>query len=113
MPDNDAIDELIRQLETFAGLKALPQTARDIIQSVIDDRLRESLEKVAREASRYADTYRRQAKIDAEPVLLVEPTQRRGRRKGLSNRQKADYWDGLEQVIRSHIPRDWSGSVQL
>jgi hypothetical protein len=108
----DAIDELIIQLETFAGLRALPHTARDIIQSAINDRLRESLEKVAREARRYSESYKAKAKAkaeaDAQPVLLVEPPKRQARRKKneWNNAQKADYWGGLEQVIRREMPRD-------
>ncbi len=104
----DPIDELITQLETFAGLRALPHTARDIIQSAINDRLRESLEKVAREARRYAESYQAKAEADAQPVLLVEPPKRQARRKKKewSNAQKADYWGGLEQVIRREMPRD-------
>ena len=102
----DAIDDLITQLESFAGFQSLPLAAREISQTFIDTRLRESLEKAAREARRYSENYKAQAETEAV-LLLVEPPKRQRRRKqGLSNRQKADYWNGMEQLLRGEMPRE-------
>jgi hypothetical protein len=98
----DKIDELIIQLENFAGLQALPQTAREILLSAINDIFREKLLEVVRDARRFSDEY--QAKVEAERMkLLIEPERKR-RKSGLSNAQKAEYWDGLAQLFRSHMP---------
>jgi hypothetical protein len=98
-----AIDELILKLENFAGLKALPQNAREILLSAINDIVREKLLEVVRDARRFSDEY--QAKAEAERMkLLIEP-ERKGRRKtGLSNAQKAEYWDSLAQLFHRHMP---------
>ena len=100
----DPIDDLIIQLENFAGYSALPHSAREIIQSAINERLRAKLLEVVSEARRYAAAY--QAKVEAEAIkLLIEPERKR-RKSGLSNAQKAEYWDGLAQLFRSHMPPD-------
>jgi hypothetical protein len=106
----DDIDELFYQLQNFGGMTILPQTVRGMIESFINDKLAEKynakLEETAREMRRYAMTY--QAKVDAEAVrLLVEPPKpQTRRRKGLSDSQKAEYWDGAEQMIRSKMSRE-------
>jgi len=106
MIETDAIDELILKLENIAGYKALPQTAREIIASAINDRVEEKFRvkilEVVRDARRYAAAY--QAKAEAEAMrLLIEPERKR-RKKGLSDTQKAEYWDSLAQLFRSHMP---------
>ena len=106
----DDIDELLYQLQNFGGIKILPNAARQMIESFINDKLAEKynakLEETAREMHRYALTY--QAKVDAEAVrLLVEPPKPQTRRKkGLSDSQKAEYWDGAERMIRSKMSRE-------
>jgi hypothetical protein len=107
----DDIDELLYQLQHFGGMKILPQAAREMIESFIAEKVAEKynakLEETAREMRRYALTY--QAKVDADAVrLLVEPPkpQTRRKKKGLSDSQKAEYWDGAEQMIRSKMSRD-------
>jgi hypothetical protein len=114
----DEIDELLYQLQHFGGIKILPNTARQMIESFIADKINEKysakLEETAREMHRYALTD--QAKVDAEAVrLLVEPPKPQTRpRKGrssakkpqLSDSQKAEYWDGAEQMIRSKMSRE-------
>jgi hypothetical protein len=103
MKMTDDIDELILKLEDFAGLKALPQTAREIIQSAINDILREKILEVVRDARRFSEEY--QAKVEAEAMkLLIEPERKSRRKTGLSNTQKAEYWDGLAQLFRRHMP---------
>ena len=104
----DDIDELLYQLQHFGGITILPNTARQMIESFITDKINEKynakLEETAREMHRYAMTY--QAKVDAEAVrLLVEPPkpQTRRKKKGLSDRQKAEYWEGAERMIRSKM----------
>lgn len=104
----DNLDEIILKLEDFAGLKALPQAAREIIQSAINDRVEEKFRakilEVVNEARRYAAAY--QAKVEAEAMkLLIEPERKR-RKSGLSNAQRAEYWDSLAQLFRSHMPPD-------
>ena len=105
----DAIDELILKLEDFAGLKALPQTAREIIGSAINDRVEEKFRakilEVVSEARRYAAGYQQQAEAEAMR-LLIEPEPKPRRKAGLSNTQKAEYWDGLAKLFRGHMPHD-------
>jgi hypothetical protein len=100
----DPIDDLIIQLEHFAGIRGLKQTAREILLSAINDIFREKLLEVVRDARRFAEEY--QAKAEAEAMkLLIEPERKR-RKSGLSNAQKAEYWDSLAQLFRSHMPHD-------
>jgi hypothetical protein len=106
----DDIDELLYQLQHFGGMKILPNSARQMIESFLADKITEKynakLEETAREMHRYALTY--QAKMDAEAArLLVEPPKPQTRRKkGLSDSQKREYWNGAERMIRSKMSRD-------
>jgi hypothetical protein len=104
----DPIDDLIIQLENFAGIRGLKQTAREILLSAINDIFREKLLEVVRDARRFAEEY--QEKAEAERMkLLIEPERKR-RKSGLSNAQKAEYWDSLAQLFRSHMPHDPGGA---
>jgi DNA-binding protein H-NS len=114
----DDIDELLYQLQHFGGITILPNTARQMIESFINDKITEKhnakLEETARDMRRYALTY--QAKVDADAVrLLVEPPkpqtrpkkgQSGARKSQLSDSQKAEYWDGAGRMIRSRMSRE-------
>ena len=104
----DKIDDLFIQLKSFAGVEVLPLTAREIIETFIDDKVREKvqakLERVAREVQQRAEHYHAKAETDALMTLIEPQPQKARRKKGLSNAQKAGYYADAEQIVRSHMP---------
>jgi len=106
MPDK--IDDLFIQLKSFAGVEVLPLTARQIIETFVDDNVREKfqtkLARVARELQQRAEHYHAKAETDSLMALIEPEPQKARRKKGLTNAQKAEYYADAGQIIRSHMP---------
>jgi len=106
----DKIDDLFIQLKSFAGVEVLPLTAREILETFIDDKVREKfqtkLAKVARELQQRSEHYHAKAETDALMMLIEPEPQKARRRKGLTNAQKAEYYADAGQIVRSHMSRD-------
>ena len=106
----DKIDDLFIQLKSFAGMEVLPLTARQIIETFVDDKVREKfqtkLAKVARELQQRSEHYHAKAETDALMMLIEPEPQKARRRKGLTNAQKAEYYADAGQIVRSHMSRD-------
>ena len=103
----DKIDDLFVQLKSFAGVEVLPLTAREIVETFIDNQVREKfqtkLARVARELQQRAEHYHAKAETDAL-MMLIEPQPQKARRnRGLSNAQKAEYYGDAGQIVRSHM----------
>jgi hypothetical protein len=103
----DKIDDLFVQLKSFAGVEFLPLTAREIIETFIDDKVREKfqtrLAKLARELQQRAEHFHAKAETDALMMLIEPEPQKARRKKGLSNTQKAEYYRDAGQIVRGHM----------
>lgn len=101
----DDIDEVISQLEHFAGLRCLSGTAREIMQTLVDSRVRQAMETVAQQVGKYAASYA------GDPPLFDPP--KRQRKNGWSKKQNFDHWSGLERTIRDQMPQARDSSPRV